>query len=55
MISFRETPGRLATLYASRTNTEKPDGTPLPVSRGHGKPMLQRNNAAPEAPRLDYL
>jgi hypothetical protein len=42
MVSFFEAPGRFATLYASRTNTEKPAGTLLPVSRGYRKPMLQR-------------
>lgn len=38
----------LPAFYARRTNTEKPNETPLPVSRGHQKPMLQRKNAVPE-------
>ena len=47
---FREARrARLPTLYASGTNTEKPDGTPLPVSRGRQKPCCNAKNAAPGA------
>jgi len=39
-------------LYASGTNTEKPDEMPSPLWQGFLQNMLQRKNAAPGAPRL---